>query len=62
MRAWKLFEDDWSDEGAEEVEQLLPPLIDAGYVSTDDEAGTWAFTDAGVARAEFLEEQQATDS
>jgi hypothetical protein len=39
----------------DEAEQLLPTLVGAGYVATDDEAQTWWFTDEGVARAHQLE-------
>jgi hypothetical protein len=39
----------------DEAEELLPALLAAGYAAADDEAGTWWFTSAGVARAEQLE-------
>jgi hypothetical protein len=57
MRAWNLGMDDagWSDAVMDEAEELLPALPAAGYAAADDEAGTWWFTSAGVARAEQLE-------
>lgn len=45
----------WSDAAMDEAERLLPTLLKAGYVTVDDESGTWAFSDAGVARAEALD-------
>lgn len=57
MRAWSLGMDDagWSDAVMDEAEILLPPLLKAGYVTVDDESGTWAFSSTGVARAEALD-------
>ena len=57
MAAWNLGMDDegWTDAVMEEAERLLPMLVDAGYAATDDQAGTWWFTPAGVAQATVLE-------
>jgi len=57
MRAWGLGmnEAGWSDAVMDEVEQLLPTLLKAGYVTVDDESKTWAFSTQGVARAEALD-------
>jgi hypothetical protein len=57
MRAWSLGMDDagWSDAAMDEAERLLPTLLKAAYVTVDDESGTWAFSAAGVARAEALD-------
>jgi hypothetical protein len=54
--AWDLGHDDegWSDEVMHSAEQLLPYLVESGYAETDEEAGTWAYTDAGLARADEL--------
>jgi hypothetical protein len=62
MRAWNLGMDDagWSDAVMDETEQLIPTLVGAGCVATNDEAQTWWFTDEGVARAHQLE--SAADS
>jgi hypothetical protein len=62
MRAWELGMDDegWSDAVVEEAERLLPTLVAAGYASVDDEAGTWGFTGAGVARADELGQRQSS--
>ena len=56
-RAWSLGMDEagWSDAAMDEAECLLPTLLKAGYVTVDEESGTWAFRTAGVARAEALE-------
>jgi hypothetical protein len=56
-RAWQLFLEDLSDEVDEELKKLLPRLIEAGYVSESGHSPTgsfWAFTEAGVKRAEEL--------
>jgi len=45
----------WTDAVMDEAEELIPTLLEAGYVSVDDQARTWAFTKEGVARAEELE-------
>jgi hypothetical protein len=62
MRAWHLGMDDagWSDAVMDEAEPLIPILVGAGYVATDDDAQTWWFTDEGVARAHRLD--SAADS
>jgi len=68
IRAWNLGMDEagWSDAVMDEAERLLPTLLDAGYVTVDEEARTWAFSTEGVARAEALDdrsegEQTTTD-
>jgi hypothetical protein len=55
-RAWEISED-LSDETDLELEDLLPPLVTAGYVeiSGESESGYfWAFTPEGVKRIEAL--------
>jgi hypothetical protein len=49
----------WTGAVMDEVERLLPTLLQAGYAATDEEAATWWFTDKGVARAEQLEHAAA---
>jgi hypothetical protein len=58
MRAWELGMDaeGWTGAVMDEAEELLPPLLDAGYAAVDDEVGTWWFTPEGVARAGELED------
>jgi hypothetical protein len=51
-RAWNLAKEDSSDEVDEELERLLPPLVEAGYVSATEYL--WRFTDTGVKRVEAL--------
>lgn len=56
-RAWSLSLEDPSDDVAEELETVLPFLIQAGYVRESGHSATgsfWAFTDAGVKRAKKL--------
>ena len=56
-RAWEIFIGDLSDETDAELGDLLPPLVDAGFVSITGESPTgylWSFTPEGVARAEAL--------
>ncbi len=57
MRAWSLGMDEagWSDAVMDEAERLLPMLLKAGYVTVDDESGTWAFSNEGIARVEALD-------
>ena len=48
---------DWSDAVEDEISALLPPLIDAGYVSTEGESDTgflWRFTQEGIVRKDEL--------
>jgi hypothetical protein len=57
-RAWSLFSktDHWTDVD-EELENLLPPLIEAGYVTESGHSPSgsfWAFAETGVKRAEEL--------
>ena len=63
MRAWNLGMGDvgWSDAVMDEAERLLPPLVNAGDVSIDEEADTLQFTPEGVARAEELERVAGSD-
>jgi DNA-binding IclR family transcriptional regulator len=44
----------WTGEVMDKAEELLPTLAAAGYVAVDEEAGTWRFTEKGVARAELI--------
>ena len=56
-RAWEIFLEDLSDSTDAELGQLLPTLVDAGYVTIDGESPTghfWRFTPKGVQRAEGL--------
>jgi hypothetical protein len=56
-RAATLFLEDGSDAVDKELEQLLPPLIEAGYVREWGHSATgsfWAFTEAGRQRAAEL--------
>jgi hypothetical protein len=55
IEAWNLGMDraGWNDAVMERAEQLLPILVEAGYVLADGD--TWGFTPEGVARAEELE-------
>jgi hypothetical protein len=52
LRAWDLFEEDVTDEVENELRELLPMLVDAGYVTADEYK--WAFTAKGVSRAKAL--------
>ena len=40
IRASEIFLDDLSDETDAELGELLPPLVDAGYVAIDGESRT----------------------
>jgi hypothetical protein len=42
-RVWVLGTDDagWTDEVMDEAERLIPTLVAAGYVATDEAGGTW---------------------
>jgi hypothetical protein len=51
-RAWELFLENTTDEVMDELEPLVPILVDAGYAEADEVA--WRFTPKGVARAEEL--------
>lgn len=56
-RAWRIFDEDLSDETDAELGDLLPVLVDAGYVAVDGESPTgehWRFTAAGVEHAKAL--------
>jgi hypothetical protein len=52
VRAWKLAFRDSSEEGRAELESLLPRLIAAGYVETDERV--WNFSPSAVARVDAL--------
>lgn len=43
------------------AELLIPTLVNAGYVTVDDESKTWAFSTEGIARVEALEGGVASD-
>jgi hypothetical protein len=56
-RAYEIFSEDLSDETDAELDALLPPLVNAGYVAINGESPTglfWRFTPAGVERAKAL--------
>jgi hypothetical protein len=56
-RAWELFDEDDLDSVDAELGELLPALVDAGYVRESGHSPTgsfWAFTKPGVKRAEEL--------
>jgi hypothetical protein len=56
-RAWEIFIGDLSDETDTELEDVLLPLVAAGYVAIDEESPTgflWRFTPEGIQRAEAL--------
>ena len=56
-RAWELFLEDLSDDTDGELGELLPPLVEAGYVAIDGESPTgyhWRFTPEGIKRAEAV--------
>lgn len=56
-RAHEIFLEDESDESEAELKQLMPALLQAGYVE-ENEWGDgwllWGFTDAGIKRGEEL--------
>jgi hypothetical protein len=57
IRASEIFLEDLSDETDAELGELLPPLVEAGYVVVDGESPTgyfWRFTEEGVARKDEL--------
>jgi hypothetical protein len=54
LRLWQLWDGDLTDEVYEETERLLPTVAAAGYVRIT--GNTWAYTSAGVERAEQLEQ------
>jgi hypothetical protein len=59
-RAREIYFDDLSDEGDRELGDLLPPLVEAGYVREEPWGDNpdwflWSFTDAGRKRADELE-------
>ena len=56
-RAWEIALEDLSDETDRELEDLLPPLVAAGYVEISGESDSgylWAFTPMGVERIDDL--------
>ena len=58
MRAIELCLEDPADAVYDELEPLIPILVDAGYAEADDYK--WNFTPKGVARAKELEAKQAS--
>jgi hypothetical protein len=56
LRSWELGmgDDGWTEAVMDEADQLLPILVEAGYVEVDEANNTWAYTDAGVARYDEL--------
>ena len=54
LRARELFLGDPTDESFDETEDLLPRLIEAGFVEAEEDR--WGFTPAGRKRADELEE------
>lgn len=62
VRAWGLGMDDagYTDAVMDEMETLLPILIEAGYAESDP-GHTWNFTPKGVARAEELEGEDSPE-
>jgi hypothetical protein len=62
-RASELFLEDGSDTADAELAELLPALVEAGYVheSGHSPSGSfWAFTDSGNARIDALERNRPT--
>jgi hypothetical protein len=60
LRAHELFLDDLSDAADAELEMLLPPLVEAGFVQEEPWGKTsdhylWSFTAKGIKRTEDLE-------
>ena len=56
-RAREIFLDNMSDEMEAELDEILPALIEAGYVEESGHSSTgsfWAFTKAGVKRRKEL--------
>jgi hypothetical protein len=57
FRAHEIFLGDLSDATDAELDNLLPPLIEAGYVKEWGHSPTgsfWAFTESGIRRGEEL--------
>jgi hypothetical protein len=52
VRAWRLAFGEGADDGRAELEALLPALVAAGYVESDERI--WSFTPRGVARVNEL--------
>jgi hypothetical protein len=52
VRAWQLAFGESSDGGRAELESLLPALVAAGFVESDERI--WNFTPGGVARVNEL--------
>lgn len=60
LRAHELFLEDLSDDADSELEKLLPPLVEAGFIHEEpwgraSDHSLWSFTDKGIKRAEELE-------
>jgi hypothetical protein len=65
-RAVEISLDDPSDEAETELEELLPPLVKAGYVREQPwgegpDWFLWSFTEAGVKRADELDAWKNSD-
>lgn len=52
IEAWKLADDNYTDELSARFDELLPALVEAGYAHR--EGNTWHFTRKGFARANEL--------
>jgi hypothetical protein len=56
-RAHEIFMGNMSDETEAELDEILPALIEAGYIGESGHSPTgsfWAFTEAGVKRGKEL--------
>jgi len=58
MQAWGLSVEDYTDAVIDELEPLIPVLVDATYAEADDY--TWRFSPTGVARAEDAGSKEAS--
>jgi hypothetical protein len=59
-RAWLLASEDFTDSNEAELNELLPMLIEAGYVEErpwgdDPDVFLWSFTEVGIRRGKELE-------
>lgn len=52
LRAWELSGGELGEGPADELEELLPTLVAAGYA--EEETNLWRFTPTGLARFEEL--------
>ena len=51
-RAWELAHGDFTEAEQDELDRLLPTLVDAGYAEAHED--TWRFTPKGVERADSV--------